>query len=192
MSPPRAGISCSPVTTGSWPRSARVVAWQLLARAGGHELTEVHRFAADWEGPASLRLRDGDDTVLHTYRKHGRLIDGGTPEQARSSAARAWLADALAGRRSVLMVGTNEEAARLSAEVRADLVRLGLVQDDGVPLDRDGTTAGVGDLVQARRNGWELSTWDGNRRAPINRETYRVTETREDGSWSSSAATASG
>ena len=154
---------------------------QLLARAGGHELTEVHRFAAGWEGPASLRLRDGDDTVLHTYRRHGRLIDGGTPEQARSSAARAWLADTLAGRQSVLVVGTNEEAAQLSAETRAELVRFGLVEDDGVPLGRDGTTAGVGDLVQGRRNGWELAGRYGNERAPINRETYRVTETREDG-----------
>jgi conjugative relaxase-like TrwC/TraI family protein len=154
---------------------------QLLANAGGHELTEVRRFTAEWEGPASLRLRDGDDTVLHDYRKHGRLVDAGTPEQARTSAARAWLADTLAGKQSVLVVGSNEDAARLSAEVRAELVRLGRVAEDGVPLSRDGTTAGVGDLVQARRNGWELAGVDGNTRAPINRETYRVVETRDDG-----------
>jgi hypothetical protein len=35
--------------------------------------------------------------------------------------------------------------------------------------------------VQARRNGWELAGVDGNRRPPINRETYKVTETRDDG-----------
>lgn len=155
---------------------------QLLTAAGGHELTEVRRFGADWEGPASLRLRDGDDTVLHDYRRHGRLIDAGTPEQARTSAARAWLADTIAGKRSVLVVGSNEDAARLSAEVRAELVRLGRVAEAGVPLGRDGTVAGVGDLVQARRNAWDLAGVGGNTRAPINRDTYRVTETREDGS----------
>jgi len=156
-------------------------AMALLAEAGGHELTQVHRFSAGWEGPASLRLRDGDDTALVEYRKHGRLLDGGTPEQARSSAARAWLADTLAGRRSVLVVGSNEVAARLSAEVRAELVRLGQVSEDGVPLGREGTTAGIGDLVQARRNAWELEGWAGNVRAPINRQTYRVVDIHDDG-----------
>lgn len=153
----------------------------LLAEAGGHELTHVHRFSADWEGPASLKLRDGDASGLTDYRKRGRLLDAGTPEQARSSAARAWLADTLTGRDSVLVVGSNEDAARLSAEIRTELIRLGRVAEDGVPLGRDGTTAGVGDLVQARRNAWELAGWEGNRRAPVNRETYRVAAVRADG-----------
>ena len=153
----------------------------MLARAGSHELTEVRRFTADWEGPASLRLRDGDEAALYDYRKRGRLIDGGTPQEARTSAARAWLADTLAGRRSVLVVGSNEEAARLSAEVRAALVRFGRVEEAGVPLGREGTVAGVGDLVQARRNGWELAGFAGNASAPINRQTYRVVGTLDDG-----------
>ena len=153
----------------------------LLAEAGGYELAQVHRFSAGWEGPASLKLRDGDASALTDYRKHGRLLDAGTPEQARTSAARAWLADTLTGRASVLVVGSNEDAARLSAEVRAELVRLGRVAESGVQLGRDGTTAGVGDLVQARRNAWELAGWEGNRRAPVNRETYRVVEIRPDG-----------
>src|SRR5205085_2023238 len=40
---------------------------------------------------------------------------------------------------------------------------------------------GVGDLVQARRNQWDLAGVEGNRRGPINREHYRVLDTREDG-----------
>ena len=55
------------------------------------------------------------------------------------------------------MVDTNEQAARLSAQLRAELVRLGRVDEDGVPLGLQGTVAGVGDLVQARRNGWDLA-----------------------------------
>ncbi|MEJ2865320.1 MobF family relaxase [Actinomycetospora flava] len=166
-------------------------AMDLLAQAGGrYELADARRFQHAWEGPASLRLREGDETVLQTYHRHGRLLDAGSLEQAEASAARAWLADTLAGRRSVLVVDTNQQAERLSAQLRAELVRLGRVEETGVPLGRDGTTAGVGDLIAARRNGWELAghhagTEAGehvNRRGPINRETYRVTATGDDGS----------
>jgi AAA domain/TrwC relaxase len=146
-----------------------------------YELVEARRFHADWEGPASLRLRDGDQTVLTDYHKHGRLIDAGTIEQAEASAARAWLADTLNGQRSLLIVDTNDQAARLSAQLRAELIRLGRVTESGVPLGLQGTYAGVGDVIQARRNGWSLSGVDGNQRGPINREQYRVLETRDDG-----------
>ena len=99
----------------------------------------------------------------------------------RPRAARSWLADTLAGKHSLLLVDDNEQAARLSAQLRTELVRLGRVQEHGVPLDRQGTFAGVGDVVQARFNGWDLAGVDGNRRGPINRETYQVVGTRDDG-----------
>jgi len=154
-----------------------------LVADGGHryELAEVRRFTAGWERDASLRLREGDPAALRNYRKHGRIIDGGTVEQAQAAAERAFLADTLAGRNTLLITDTNEQAARLSAKVRADLVRLGRVEEAGVPLGLQGTVAGVGDVVQARRNGWELAGYDGNHRAPINRERYRVLEVRDDG-----------
>ncbi len=50
-----------------------------------------------------------------------------------------------------------------------------------VPLGLQGTFAGVGDLVQARLNEWKLAGYAGNRRGPINRETYRVTAILDDG-----------
>ncbi|ODU04156.1 MAG: TrwC relaxase [Pseudonocardia sp. SCN 72-86] len=154
----------------------------LLAGAGArYELAEARRFTADWERAASLRLRAGDETVLRTYFEQGRLVDAGTTEAAEQSAAAAWLADTLAGHRSLLLVDTNDQAAALSAQLRAELVRLGRVTEDGVTLGLQGTVAGVGDLVQARRNGWHLAGLDGNTRGPINRETYRVTATRPDG-----------
>lgn len=154
----------------------------LLAENGSaYELAEARRFTEPWERDASLRLRAGDETVLQDYHRHGRLLDGGAVEQTEASAARAWLADTLAGHRSLLLVDTNEQAARLSAALRADLVRLGKVIEHGVPLGMQGTYAGIGDLVQARRNGWELAGHAGNRRGPINRETYRVLATTEHG-----------
>jgi hypothetical protein len=146
-----------------------------------YELTEARRFTHPWERAASLQLREGDDAALQTYRKHGRIIDAGTIEQAHTAAARGWLADTLAGHQSVLIVDTNEQADRLSADLRAELVRLGRVEEHGVPLRRQGTLAGRGDLVQARLNGWDLEGYEGNRRGPINRETYRVLDIRGDG-----------
>jgi len=146
-----------------------------------YQLAEVRRFSNQWERGASLALRDGDPAALDTYQRHGRLIDGGTADQAEAAAARGWLADTLAGRDSVLLVGSNTAAARASAALRAELVTLGRVAEQGVPLARQGTVAGVGDLVQARRNGWELIGHHGNTYAPINRETYRVTEVCDDG-----------
>jgi len=156
---------------------------RLVADTGGsaYELAEVRRFTAPWERRASLRLREGDPAALQEYRKHGRIVDSGTVEQAQAAAERAFLADTLAGRDTLLISDTNEQAARLSAKVRADLVRLGRVEETGVPLGLQGTVAGVGDVVQARRNGWELIGYDGNRRVPINRERYRVLEIRDDG-----------
>lgn len=156
---------------------------ELIAEAGtAYELTEARRFTEAWEREASLRLRTADASVLGEYHKHGRLLDAGTIEQAETSAAQAWLADTLIGRRSLLLVDTNEQAARLSADIRAELVRLGKVAEAGVPLGLQGTYAGAGDIVQARLNGWHLAGRDGNRRGPINREQYRVVETRADGS----------
>ena len=155
---------------------------ELLANAGAsYELAEARRFEHEWEREASLRLRAADETVLGEYHKHGRLLDAGTADQAEASAARAWLADTLSGKDALLVVDTNEQAARLSASLRAELVRLGRVAEDGVPLDLQGTYAGVGDVVQARLNGWDLAGYEGNRRGPINRETYRVLATRADG-----------
>ncbi|MGH3857218.1 MAG: ATP-dependent DNA helicase, partial [Pseudonocardiaceae bacterium] len=146
-----------------------------------YELAEVRRFSTEWERSASLRLRDGDVSVLDEYVKHGRIVDAGTAEQAEAAAARAWLADTVAGRDTVALVSTNEAAARMSAALRAELVRLGQVSEQGVPLAREGTVAGVGDLVQARRNGWELIGYEGNPAAPINRRCYRVRQIRPDG-----------
>ena len=141
-----------------------------------YELTEVRRFSHAWEGPASLRLRDGDLSALDDYDKHGRLRAGGTTEQAEWKASRAWLADTLAGRRSLLLVGSNEAAARVNGMLRAELVRLGKVAEDGVALEREGTVAGAGDLIQARRNHWRLGI------PVINRQTFTVEEALEDGS----------
>jgi conjugative relaxase-like TrwC/TraI family protein len=153
----------------------------IAERGITYQLSEVRRFTHDWERTASLQLRAGEQTVLGEYAKHGRLMDGGTVEETEAAAGRAWLADTLAGKESLLLVPTNEHAAQVSAALRAQLVRLGKVREAGVVLGMQGTVAGVGDLVQARRNDFSLLGFEGNTTAPVNRTTYRVTATREDG-----------
>ena len=76
--------------------------------------------------------------MVGEYVKHGRLVDGGTAEQAEAAASRAWLADTLAGREALLVVGSNHAAARVSAALRAELVRLGRVEETGVRLGMAG------------------------------------------------------
>jgi AAA domain/TrwC relaxase len=166
----------------------------IAERGIEYQLAKVRRFREAWEGPASLRLRDGDPSVVGEYAKHGRLVDAGSIEQAEQAAGRAWLADTLDGRDALIVVGSNAAAARLSNQLRGELVRLGRVEEQGVPLGMGptrsewrGTVAGVGDLVQARRNAWHLEGWAAgpdtpiNGEAPINRQTYRVTATHPDG-----------
>ena len=48
----------------------------LAARLGYARLAEPVRFRHAWEQAASLRLRDGDTSVLAEYDQHGRIIGG--------------------------------------------------------------------------------------------------------------------
>lgn len=126
----------------------------LAADNGAHELADVHRFTHDWERPASLRLRARDTSVIPEYEDRGRL-HGGTREQMQGAAVRGYLADTLDGKQSLLIVGSNADAAGLAAKIRERLIEYGHVED--APLARLGKLAervevSVGDVVQARLN----------------------------------------
>ncbi|MFE0532030.1 MobF family relaxase [Micromonospora parva] len=146
----------------------------LAGEAITYELAEVRRFEAEWERSASLRLRSGDPAVIDEYDRRGRVVDGGTAEAAGLRAAGAWLGDHLAGLDSIVIVDTNEQAASLSAHIRAELVKLGRVEDGGVYLGRQGNRAGVGDLIQLRHTD--------QARGLANRARYQVREVGADGS----------
>lgn len=149
----------------------------LAADVTPFELTEVRRFTHEWEKEASLRLRAGDRDALADYDHHGRLFEG-SAEQMRTAAYEGYLADILSGKRSLLLVPRNDQAAQLSAQVREKLVELGRVQADGTQL-RDGTVAGVGDLIQTRMNAWSLTGVTG--RAVANRDVWHVVGRSEAG-----------
>nr|ABN48424.1 ORF16 [Amycolatopsis benzoatilytica] len=146
---------------------------ELLANDNGaYELESVRRFEADWEKQASIRLRVGDTSVLSEYDDRGRLR-GGTMEEMREAAVRGYVADTLEGLDSLLIVRSNDDATDLSAEIRAQLVELGKVDSEVLTQARDGNLISVGDVIQARKNNYDIEV-QGGRGMVVNREVYTV------------------
>jgi ATP-dependent exoDNAse (exonuclease V) alpha subunit len=124
----------------------------LLAGALGYaRLSEPVRFRASWEQQASLRLRDGDTTVLAEYDQHAR-ITGGDPEQMIDAATAAYVALATDGTDVLLMAAGHALRRELNRRIRDELTTLGIVQDSPAVTIADGTHAGPGDLIIATRN----------------------------------------
>jgi hypothetical protein len=123
----------------------------LADRLGYARLTEPVRFRASWEQAASLRLRDGDTTVLTEYDEHARITGGG-PEQVLDAAAAAYVALTIEGTDTLLMAADHALRRELSRRIRDDLVRLGLVRRGPTVPIADGAIAGVGDLIVCTRN----------------------------------------
>jgi conjugative relaxase-like TrwC/TraI family protein len=123
----------------------------LAATLGYARLTEPTRFAAAWERAASLRLRQGDTTVLAEYDEHGR-IRGGDPEQMLDAAARDYLAWTLDGADVLLMTADHARRRELSRRIRDDLIHLGIVSDGRSVRIADGARASTGDLIICTSN----------------------------------------
>ena len=123
----------------------------LAARLGYARLAEPVRFRAVWEQAASLRLRDGDTTVLAEYDQHGRII-GGDPEQMMDAAAAAYVALSAGGTDTLLMAADHALRRELNRRIRDDLITLGIVQDRPAVTIADATRASPGDLIICTRN----------------------------------------
>ena len=100
---------------------------------------------------ASLRLRDGDTTVLAEYDQHARII-GGDPEQMMDAAAAAYVALTASGTDTLLMAADHALRRELNRRIRDDLLRLGTVQEEPAVTIADGTRASPGDLIICTRN----------------------------------------
>jgi conjugative relaxase-like TrwC/TraI family protein len=146
----------------------------IAHQAETYTLSAVRRFTHGWEGDASLALRDGRADAVEEYDRHGRVIDAGRQADAIAAVARAAAADRVDGREVLVSCTTNDDAATVASSVRRHLVEAGLVEEAGTMLGRDGCTAGIGDVVQARRIDHSLGL--------VNRHTYTVTRVGEDGS----------
>src|ERR1039457_6450749 len=124
----------------------------LLADALGYaRLAEPTRFPAAWEQAASLRLHDGDTTVLAVYDEHGRII-GGEPEQMMDAAAAAYVALTADGTDTLLMAAEHTLRRELSRRIRDDLIGLSIVAAEPAVRIADGAQASPGDLIICTRN----------------------------------------
>ena len=126
--------------------------------------------SAEWEALASLQLRQGARAALRAYEARGR-IRGAHQAEAERDAVALYLADHLMGRDSLLLAGTNEEAAKLAGLVRAELARLGRVPQRTEVTLADGNGAARGDLLRAREN---TRAVDAAGRRLTNRDTLRL------------------
>jgi AAA domain len=123
----------------------------LAHRLGYARLAEPVRFRSQWEQQASLRLRDGDTSVLAEYAQHGR-VHGGDPEQTMDAAAAAYTALSAAGIDTLLMAAGHALRRELNRRIRHDLIALGIVSDEPAVRIADGTWASPGDLIICTRN----------------------------------------
>jgi hypothetical protein len=167
---------------------------RLIARDQGHwRLHEVRRFTEPWEGQASLRLHDGDMKVWDAYKTHGR-VRSGPQDQADGEAVSLWITDFVRGKETLLLAGTNAEAAELARQARQQLISYRVIPGANEITLSDGNDAGTGDLVRARLNvkidagGQELTNRDtlrieGWRGTGDKREAIAVRQTGR-GTWS--------
>jgi hypothetical protein len=124
----------------------------MLSRKLGYaQLTEAVRFCNDWEGSASLAIRAGEVSALGIYDAHGRL-HGGSYEEMAERAARAYLAEYLAGTDVVLTAFEHRECLDLACRVQGYLLDWGWLQPGETAALRENTRAHAGDLVVARIN----------------------------------------
>jgi hypothetical protein len=134
---------------------------RLLAYdAGAVELTSIHRFSDPDEAAATIGIREGLPEALEFYVARDRVHSGST-DAMLEDAYEAWEHDTRTGLSSLLIAQSARDVVALNLRARAARIDAGGVAEAGVEL-RDGTTAGVGDLVVTRRNQRQLASRDGD------------------------------
>lgn len=156
-------------------------AFALLAssRADVATLTDIHRFANEWEQAASLALRDGNPVAISAYARHDRLRTGTTDEIA-TQARQAWEHDVRNGKATLLIAETRQQVHVINEELRAIRLRTGRTLPGREAVLADEHRASVGDWVITRRNDRTLRTLTGS--WVRNGHRWEVTQVHRDGS----------
>jgi conjugative relaxase-like TrwC/TraI family protein len=122
----------------------------LAERLGAPTLETVHRFTEPWERHASLRLRQGDPTVINEYQTAGRVHDCPDDTTAYQSVLTAYLDATEAGRQALMLARTRHDVDELNALARAQAIDTGQVHG---PVLVDGDLPWqAGDRLRATRN----------------------------------------
>ena len=144
-------------------------------------LERVHRFSAEWEADASLRLRRGDVTALDDYDEHERIHGAVTAVDARRQVIGRWRELRANGDDVVMLVATNESVSELNRVAQRLRLTAGEVVRPLRPVTlADGAKVLIGDEVQTRQNDRSLTTDGGV--SVKNRHRWVVDEVGTDGS----------
>ncbi len=127
----------------------------LATETDAAELTGVRRFHALWEREASLRLRDGDKTVVEEYVQHGRVV-GGDREVMVEEAFLRWELARARGDSVVVCAADHATVDQLASRARAARVTAGEVEAEGVVAGEQ--VVGVGDEIVTCGNDRRLVT----------------------------------
>ena len=118
---------------------------RLIAHDHGYwQLHEVRRFSEKWEQRASLKLRRGDIASINAYKARGRIRCG--PQNVAHEGGRPVDHGLVRGKDTLLLAGSNEEAAELARQARELLISYGVVPGRAEITLSDGNEAGPGIL----------------------------------------------
>ncbi len=157
----------------------------LIDTHGAIELDTVHRFTNPWERDASLRLRNGDPTIVDTYQAHGR-IHGGTATRIERDALDAWHTARRHGETVVLAAPTNDTVTRLNHAAQQRRLHAGELDPRGRTIDAGGYRLRVGDEIATRHNQRDLRTDRGL--AVHNREQWTIDTVHRNGDLTATGA----
>ena len=148
----------------------------LVARGHGIELTDVHRFHNEWEAQASLRLRDGDASVIDVYEDAGRLHTVPDPDQAATAVFAHWQKARADGSEVMMLARTRDDVDQLNALAKTAAQAAG--QSHGPQLVVGDTVFQTGDVIRTRRNNRSITLGETHVR---NGDRYTVLATTDGG-----------
>jgi conjugative relaxase-like TrwC/TraI family protein len=148
------------------------------------ELTGLHRYHQSWEAAATLRLREGDPTILDTYLAHGRIHPETSSQDAADAVFDRWHTATAAGREALMLAQSWTDVTALNARARAAAITLGQVTgpDLAVVATSSRSTRGqvedrawrAGDLLITKQNTRHIQLGD---RSLRNGDRFRVLDT---------------
>ncbi|MET1087330.1 MAG: MobF family relaxase [Arthrobacter sp.] len=124
-------------------------------------LSTIWRFEQKWEQDASLKLRAGDFAAIADYDRHQRIQHGSDVDMV-DEAYLSWQSDLREGKSSILIAADNDTVSMLNQRAQADRVIEGSVDAEHTVRLSDGSRAGAGDTVIARRNDRSITDSSGD------------------------------
>jgi conjugative relaxase-like TrwC/TraI family protein len=147
----------------------------LAARGHGIELDQVHRFHHEWEAQASLRLRDGDRTVIDTYNDAGRLHTVTDPDQAATAVFAHWQNARADGSEVMMLARTRDDVDQLNTLAKKAAQQAG--QSHGPQVVVGDKSFQAGDVIRTRRNNRSITLGETHVR---NGDRYTILATTQD------------